>query len=288
MLRLNNAETRLNAYKDSPEVLAVKLRQLKAINQSRRAHGISPVLLDILACRVANQLVLESVRHKFMGHYNARGEPPYLRFALAGGTDHVEENVASIETTGLIPQHIDSTLRYLTLMHGEFMAEKAPHDSHRKNCLNPFHTHVGLGWAKGTHQMVYCENFIDRYLLFEPFDSVAKVDAEFSIRFKPIAAKQKPYFVRIYFLPKPKPLTPAQINSRESYPDFTNEEVLNLGPWELNTPNDNGYTLLKFTPSKKGYYYLQIFLSPKAHVKGTQATTKGKVQASGVVVQAIE
>ena len=81
-----------DGIKDNDEALKLKIDQLDFINKSRKRNNASPVKLDILASRVANKMAKEAAENEYLGHWNMAGEEPYLRYAFAGGYDHVSEN----------------------------------------------------------------------------------------------------------------------------------------------------------------------------------------------------
>ena len=70
-----------------------------------------------------------------------------------------------------------------------------------------------------------------------------------------------------------KPLTPAQINSRGSYPDFSQDVVTKLWPFDLEKSADGSYSF-KLSFKKEGLYYVQMYL-------GTQAFTGGSSRHQG-------
>lgn len=281
--QLNNAETRLTEFKDSDDMLRVKLQQLERINKSRKKYRVPPVELDILASRVGNKIALEGSQKKFMGHFNTKGENPYIRYALAGGMDHVKENAASISANQKLPVDDDALLDYMKTNHEAFMAERKPNDGHKQNCIDPHHTHVGLGLGWENNEFRYYEEFIDRYLAFDLKTSAVKVNEQFSVRFKPLS-HHSPYTIIVYHEPFPKPMSPGKINRIYSYNDYGQSEILSVPPWELPKADAKGWLQFSFTPQKKGYYYVQLFLSAKPYKSGN-ATTEGKIQACGIVVR---
>ncbi|MGV8828087.1 MAG: CAP domain-containing protein [Breznakibacter sp.] len=283
-LELNEKETRLLPFKDSKEALILKLKQVEYINKSRKKHKAPPVELDILASRMANQIAIEAALNNYSGHFNLKGEAPYIRFANSGGTDHVTENAAAASYDRPIDANSQAITHNMQLLHDAFMAEKAPNDGHKKTCIDKFHNFVGIGYAVHGKEFRYYEEYLDRYLQFEPFNHQT-TDNKVTLRFKPIDSKKIPYFVIVYHQPVPRPLTASQIDKIASYDDYTEKEHLNLGPWEIPQPEKDGLTTLNLKFEKKGYYYVQIFLSDTPHKKGGKASTVGKVQASGVVIQ---
>jgi uncharacterized protein YkwD len=89
--------------------------------------------------------------NKYLAHWNLKGEKPYHRYSNAGGMDHVCENVASRSGTGSVGRDssADAVFAAMSGLHAGFMAEVPPEDGHRKNVLNKWHTHVGIGFHQG-------------------------------------------------------------------------------------------------------------------------------------------
>ncbi len=277
---LNEAEDRLLEYKDSPEALHNKLIMLSMINQSRENHKAPPVRLDILASRVANKQAKEAAEKGFSGHWNTAGEKPYHRYAFSGGVDHVAENAASFWTSGTIDPS-----RAVTLMndsHDRFMAERAPNDGHKKNVIAKEHTHVGLGYYLTDKTFRYYEEYIDRYIEFISYESTVKAGAQTTVIVRPLDPSLSVYAAIGYYEAKPSPLTPSQLNAKGAYPDYTNSTAFSLWPWQLPKKEDGTWEIA-FTPKQKGLYYINIYLDSKPYTGG-QASTKGKLQASGLVI----
>jgi hypothetical protein len=62
---LNETEKRLIDFKDNDEALKLKITQLELINKSRKKNNASPVMLDILASRVANKMCREAAENEY-------------------------------------------------------------------------------------------------------------------------------------------------------------------------------------------------------------------------------
>jgi len=280
--QLNKMETRLMEYKDSDEMLLLKLHQLEYINRSRSTWGVPPVKLDILASRVANRMCREAGENGFTGHWNTRGEKPYHRYAFAGGTDHVSENASAAWSSAPFVQSLENCQMMMIKSHDNFMAEQAPNDGHKQNCINVFHNYAGLGVYLAGGEFRYYEEFIDRYVeFFEiPADVPAGVTDTLSI--KPINNAHHIIAVISYWEPFPEPLTPREINERGSYPDFTGTQVHSLWPWELEAFEEDGILEIPLKFSKRGLYYINIYVSDKKYTGGS-ISTEGSIQASGVV-----
>ncbi len=280
---LNTKETRLIDYKDSDEMLAMKFDQLQIINKSRKKHKVQLVELDIFASRLANKIATEAARNNYMGHFNLKGEKPYQQYALAGGTDHIMENAASLSEFS--PQLVSNEFisKSIVKLHAAFMSEKAPNDGHKKNCIDPNHNFVGIGVAIDKQELRYYEEYIDRYLEVGTFSKTVKPNQSLTIPVKLIDASQTVYVVMMYRENSPKPMTARKISSINSYNDYGDETIITIPPWEIPKPQNNGTHLIPLTVKGKGWYYVQVFVSKTAYTGG-KASTKNKIPATSIVI----
>ena len=137
------------------------ITQVAYINKSRKRYKAQQVKLDILASRVANRMCREACENNFRGHWNMRGEKPYHRYALAGGLDHVAENASAKWSSREFDKNLAIYADFMKQAHDRFMAEKAPRDGHKRNCIRKQHNFVGLGTYLYKNQFRYYEEFID-------------------------------------------------------------------------------------------------------------------------------
>ncbi|GAF05506.1 hypothetical protein JCM21142_104243 [Saccharicrinis fermentans DSM 9555 = JCM 21142] len=281
--QLNDQETRLKEYKDDKNALLLKLNQLAHINASRQQHQKPPVQLDILASRVANKTAQEAARENFMGHFNLRGEKPYHRYAFAGGTAHVSENASALSSSDLLPSTPNDITKYMQQAHNAFMAEQAPNDGHKQNCIDTNHNYVGIGFSLHKEQFRYYEEFLDKYVTFNKTKSFYRKNETIKISIKPDHNKYL-HMILVYYEPFPTAMRISSINKQMKYDDYTKDLVHKVLPWQLPQTNAEGISELEFSFDKKGLYYLQIYLDNTAFTTG-KASTKNKIQASGIVIQ---
>ena len=207
--KLNEKETGLMEYKDSDEMLRLKLQQLDIVNASRKKHKAAPVKLDILASRVANKQCKEAAEGEFKGHWNLRGEKPYHRYAFGGGKDHVTENAAATWIQGgKFDGKLETYAKLMADLHGEFMAEKAPYDGHKQTIIQKDHNYVGLGTYMTDTHFRYYEEFVDRYAEIGDVPQKVKVGEEFTVSIKPLN-NQYLFYAVAYYEKVPKPLEPG-------------------------------------------------------------------------------
>jgi hypothetical protein len=284
--KLNNLESGLPMYKDNDAILRLKILQLAQINKSRKKYHVGAVKLDILASRVANKMCEEAGLNKYLGHWNMKGEKPYHRYAFAGGLDHVSENAAS-STCGekqVFADREEVFAEQMLKLHQEFMAERAPDDGHKQNCIAKDHNFVGIGVYRDDKEFRYYEEFIDRYYEFLEVPSTGLLKQEILIKLKPESGKY--FYYLVAYREDIKPMSPSKITSRKHYDDFSSESTLSFTPWQLDAfrKKDGAYEIPLFF-KKQGYYYVNIFQSDKEIKAPIKYDTKGKIQASGIVIE---
>jgi uncharacterized protein YkwD len=283
--KLNDSELRLIEFKDNDEALKLKIDQLELINKSRKRNNATPLRLDILASRVANKMSKESAENEYLGHWNLAGEEPYLRYAFAGGYDHVSENAYgewSSENYIVSSHTIESKMR---AGHDKFMAERSPNDGHKVNTIEKSHNYVGLGFYLSGKQFRYYEEFIDRYLTFENIPAEVKTGNLFTITVK-TEGQGFLYYMIIYREDWPQPLTPAQISKKGSYRDYTSDVFKEIAAWDLSRYRNGTIYEIPLKFSEEGLYYIQIYSDRKEIKKPASLNTKGKTAESGIVIKA--
>ncbi len=281
---LNHQEKRLIEHKDDDETLYLKLVQLSLINKNRKRYRAKPVKLDILACRMANKMSKEACLNGYTSHWNMLGEKPYHRYAFAGGYDHVSENAYG-ETTSNILENTNKNRAYLMKKaHDVFMKERKPRDYHKQTCIAKNHNYVGIGMYLTKHSFRYYEEFIDRYYKFSNIPDKIKVNQEFSIEVT-VRPRKYLYFLEVFLEKFPEPIKPSVLNKKGGYRDFSSSSVMSMAPWKLAQYRKGNTYNLKFKFSRPGLYYLHMYEHNKEYKQPTSFSTKGKLQASGIVVR---
>ena len=283
-LKQNEGETRLMEFKDNEDALKMKLMQLDIINASRKKYKAAPVKLDILASRVANKMCREAAENNFLGHWNMAGEKPYHRYAFAGGHDHVSENAFgewSSENYTVSSSNIISMMRK---GHETFMAEKAPHDGHKKTVIEKAHNFAGIGFYLSGKQFRYYEEFIDRYFEFSDIPSEVKVNEPCSITVQ-TDRENFLYYLIIYRENFPETMTPAQIKRKGSYEDYTDETYQETAAWDLAGYKSGTSYKIPLQFSREGLYYILIYSDKKEITTPVSLNTKGKTSGSGIVIK---
>lgn len=115
------------------------------VNADRARHGRPPVVLDSLATAVAQSHAAEMAASGFLSHYSADGRAPYERYAAAGGTGHVRENVFRSQGRGGFPlSGVDPWERF-DIRDAEAWLMSS--EGHREAILDPHRARLGVGIA---------------------------------------------------------------------------------------------------------------------------------------------
>lgn len=122
-----------------------RIEMVDAVNADRAGHGRPPVVLDSLATAVAQGHAEEMAVGGWLSHYNAAGLAPYERFAAAGGTGHVLENVFRSQERSRLEWSVDVLWDRFDVREAEgwLMAS----EGHRTAILDPHRTRIGVGLA---------------------------------------------------------------------------------------------------------------------------------------------
>lgn len=280
--QLNDQEDRLVEFKDDDRMLELKIKQLAVINKSRKKHKREPVQLDILASRVANKMCVEAAKERYLSHWNKAGQKPYHRYAEAGGLDHVSENASKIDDPRGFDQTDQVYLDNMARAHADFMAERAPNDGHKQNIIEKVHNFVGIGVYMEGGYFRYYEEFIDRYYTFHKVPAKVKKGEEFTIE---LEAQQGHYLFQLAaFYEKVVPRKPKF----QSYPDYSTKIVKQVYPWELAKMRQGTKYTIALQFDKPGFYYIHLYQHNKELTQPKSIDTKGKLQASGMVIEVIQ
>jgi len=278
----NEQEKRLWEDRDTDEILAIKLKNLEVVNRDRALFGAPPVKMDILAGRVANRHCRDMALNGFMSHWNMKGEKPYHRYAFAGGTDHVSENLASVTSTGRLSDKPESLLDRMNESEKQFMAEPPGQDGHKKNVIRKSHTHVGIGVYVHEGEFRYAQEFVDRYTTFDSVSAVVPGNGKVALSGAVIPPDTGIYAVLVY-REKLTPMTVEQLNNTHSYPDYSDDKQFEIWPWDLSfdrkTKTFNAS--LDFKNKAPGYYYVHMyFKKPVSSIPYDQPASADTMQAA--------
>jgi uncharacterized protein YkwD len=154
MLGAQLAHAQLRDLNDPDSYSFAQQYLLKLINQERTRLGLSRVRLDPIAGQAARQHALDMLAGGFFSHWNRAGLKPTRRYNLLGGYDALGENIYYKHGP---PASLEARL-------DEMIATLLNSSGHAKTMLNPYYTHVGLGFAAdaGGRDFYGVQEFITR------------------------------------------------------------------------------------------------------------------------------
>ncbi len=253
---------------------------LERINRDRAAAGVPLVRDEPRAALVGDAFCLEAALSGSWGHWDVRGQAPYLRWGRAGGVDFHAENVAAYSSSS---GRVDRPLREVLLeAHEAMMAERPPRDGHRRTILDPLFTHVGIGLAVVGGEVRMSQEFTR--VAFEwielPARPLRKGDwARFAGRTLP---DWEVGLVEIRFEPPPRPLSLSELRRRGSYrlppvvrslrPRLPAGGLYDTGGRGEFVEKD-GRIALAFPVEERGHYFVVCYLRRRAG--GREAMSPG-------------
>jgi len=238
---------------------------VRKINEDRTAVGLSPVEFDPLSSQVADQHCQEMAANKYLSHWNQRGLLPYHRYHLAGGRDHMQENLSRMTVISAQPDPIstapEDVLVNLLNAHQRFVEEKPPLDGHRRNVLDPGHTHVGIGLAVVGAEFTMAEEFVNRYAELAPLPAALPKG---SVRIEGAVQRKEfgPYYCALFYEGWPQPQTVDQLNRTYAYEDMTGKVAAKVPPWEMSFDASSGRFRFNLSPDLlgAGYYHMAFWV----------------------------
>lgn len=205
---------RLALERPDPEATA-KAALLRRINQDRRLEGLAPLRPEPRAALAGDLFCEERARSGGVGHWDAAGRAPYVRWGELGGLDYHVENTGFLSfSSGRLEGDVETLLLRL---HATMMAETPPEDGHRRVILDPAFTHVGIGVGVAGGEFRMSEEFtrVGFEWLAVP-DAPVAAGGTASFAGKPLRGWSVGV-VEVRFEPPPRPLAAHDPRERSPY-----------------------------------------------------------------------
>lgn len=242
-----------------------RLVLLAAINGDRRRAGLQPVGLDSLATAVAQAHAEAMAEGRYLSHYERNGSAPYDRYAEAGGTAHVRENVFRRETRGENPRRPGESR--FDVREAERWLMTSP--GHRAAILDPHATAVGLGIADTAGSTFVVQEFLSRHAALE-VPAVGWTRAPTPIRGRMLDAGVRPLLL---YLAREPDVRAWQRGGgpppRGPYPDGEDAGLL-VPAWGIRwNRTDRSFEIRLQLPTAwgPGRYYGVLFVAPEERVR---------------------
>ena len=264
-----------NGAAESPQVddpyYQTRLALVARINRDRTANGVGPVEFDLLSSEVGDQHCQEMAARKFLSHWNQRGLLPYHRYHLAGGRDYAMENASRVTIYSVdpspIPTQPEEILPQLLDAHQRMMDEKPPLDGHRRNILDPYHTHAGIGFAVVGGDLAMTQMFVNRYVRLQEAFPWELPRRSIEVRGEVLKKDFGPYYCALFYEGTIEPRTVEQLNRTYAYTDPSGQPCSTVSPWQMSF--DRGRARFRFTVPVgncgPGYYRMMLWVRSPAN-----------------------
>jgi uncharacterized protein YkwD len=282
------------AIQDDP-YLEVRNALVRRINQDRAAAGLDPVGLDVLASQVGDHHCQEMAGRGYLSHWNLRGLLPYHRYHFAGGRDHVQENLSRTTVFSSQPNPLsaepEALRRPLLEAHQRYVDEQPPLDGHRKNVLDPGHTHVGIGLAVVGGEFTMAEEFVNRYVELAPFPEQLP-RGPIVVSGQLLRSGFGPFYCAVFYEGWPTRRSVDALNRTYAYQDMAGDVCARVPPWEMSfRPGSERFRFnVPVQLLGPGYYHLVLWVRQPVRsipyqpdIGATQVDTKDGVPCAGWV-----
>ena len=260
-------DRRVNRDIDDP-YHGLRLAVLAAVNRDRAAAGVSAVVYEPLCSQVEDAHCMEMAEVQYLSHWNQRGELPYHRYHAAGGRDYVSENLSRTTVISLDPHPIPTEpaeLEPLALAaHDRLISEKPPLDGHRKNILDPAHTHLGVGLAVMGGEFTMGQLFLNRYVSLDPLpETLPEGVSSMRVSGEVAAGGYGPYYCAVFYEGALRPRLPVELDKTYAYEDMTGTMMQKIAPWEMqfNSGSKRFSFSVRLNPRSAGLYHLVMWVS---------------------------
>ncbi len=193
----------------------LRAEAVKLINRDRKLYGLRPVEFDARLSVMADDYCRQQIRNGTFGHLTTDGLAPYMRYSYAGGNDGLSENAASWSAGYKFSDR--ALYEMVRRSHDAMMGEQPPNDGHRQTILDPYATHVGIGFASERGEFRMAHHFIRRYVKWtRTLPRAATIGEKVLGKAIPLPG-YRVSAVSLHFEPVPRPLPASAANRIDSY-----------------------------------------------------------------------
>ena len=194
----------------APTLLDLRHLVLDLINEERKKNNLQPVALGNNSA--AQDHAESMMENNVSGHWGLDGMLPYMRYTLAGGQGYVAENVSgTIINPAAVSRYRSITPQEALERHHLGLMNSA---GHRRNILNPWHTHVSLGIACKRYACALVQKFQGGYV---SFSEAPELENGVLTLKGSLASPFTMYNIAVWYDPPVRPLTPGQLDRTYAY-----------------------------------------------------------------------
>ena len=194
----------------APTLLDLQYLVLELINEERKENNLQPVALGNNSA--AQDHAESMMENNVSGHWGLDGMLPYMRYTLAGGQGYVAENISGT----IINPAAASRYRSITPQEALERHHRGLMNSpgHRRNILDPWHTHVSLGISCKRYACALVQKFQGDYV---SFSEAPEIENGVLTLKGSMASPFTLYNIAVWYDPPVRPLTPGQLDRTYAY-----------------------------------------------------------------------
>jgi len=245
---------------------------LTLVNQDRQANGLTSVAWDEAATAAGLAHAEEMAQFGYLSHWNLEGQGPDYRYTVAGGLNHVRENVHLYwHSPGAGPVSREAWETLIRQAQQSLMESPL----HRDNILAPEHTHVGIGIAynAAAGHLGIAQEFVDHYVTLQPLPPRASLGEAIVIQGRLEAGAVNP-FINLAYEPFPAALTLAKLRTTGTYKSPA--ETYEVVPLSGDAGGRFSRSVILDNRGQAGLYHVRVWVE----------TEFGQIMAADVIVGA--
>ena len=232
---------------------------LTLVNQDRQANGLTSVAWDEAATAASLAHAEEMAQFGYLSHWNLEGQGPDYRYTMAGGLDHVRENVYLYQhSPGAGPVSREAWETLIRQAQQSLMESSL----HRDNILTPEHTHVGIGIAynAAAGYLGIAQEFVDHYVTLQPLPSRASLREAIVVRGRLEAGAANPV-INMAYEPFPATLTLAELRATGTYESPA--EIYEVVPLSVDDGGRFNQSVILDNRGQAGLYHVRVWVETK-------------------------
>jgi hypothetical protein len=228
---------------------------LDLINQARAEEGLTPVEWDAFAASVATAHAQDMAENQYFSHWDLQGYGPDVRYALAGGSELAMENISTYYEywSDNTPKQLEDFDQLVIQSHEGLMNSPG----HRKNIMDPNHTHVGIGFAYNpeTGHFFVAQEFVNRYIVIDDLLDIGSAGQVISFTGNLLLNATDP-LLNIAYEPFPTPMSQEMLNQTSTYSSIA-EFLKAYNPTAL---SEDSFSFQFTLGNDPGFYHIRIWV----------------------------
>jgi len=151
---------------------------LELINDQRQKLAMSPLEMDSIAAKIANEQAADLSGRGFVSHSNSKGDNPDRRYTVAGGIGALTETLVTSNRTEL------GSGKYTKAAVARLLKTIASRQDDREALFTPEASDLGVSidWTPERDKMIGCLEIVTKHGTIEPIPNQVRVGEKIDVR----------------------------------------------------------------------------------------------------------